>query len=233
MKRGIQATLALAWAVARASAAMADDGAVVAVGGSVSPMAAHPSISLQSEFVHIDFRQSPAEVDCVFFLKNNGPATTVTIGFPNESSGADVSEPVPFKHFASYVDGDTAGVTLLPDAGNAHSEDKVLWYVKTVPFAAGQTRCIRNVYSGTEGGTSIGDSAFEYILWSGSTWAGAIGTADIVVTWDPKICPIDSVSAAPPGWDYSGNELRWHFHEIDPHRGEDASRIRLGWWRMK
>jgi len=221
--------VALCLGVLWSSPSSADDGAVVAVGGAVSPMAQHPSIRLAAEFVHIDFRRSPAEVDCVFFLENAGPATTATIGFPNESGGVDVEEFVPFSSFVSYVDGDTAQVTVLPDAEHQQHGDYGVWYVKTVPFAAGQTRCVRNVYTGTHGGYSTGHSAFDYILWSGATWTGPIGVADLVVTWDPSLAPMDSLTIRPGGYSVSGNEIRWHFADFEPVRGADTGRIQLLW----
>jgi len=64
---------------------------VSAVGGSVRPLTEHPTVRLDAEYVHIQFIRNDAWVECVFFLNNLGPATTVTLGFPNFSGGADVN----------------------------------------------------------------------------------------------------------------------------------------------
>jgi len=202
---------------------------MIAVGGAVSPITEHPSIRLAAEFVRLDFRRSPAEVACVFFLENAGAATTATIGFPNESGGVGVHELVPFSSFVSYVDGDTTQITVVPDAERVAYEDFNAWYVKTVPFAAGQTRCVRNVYTGTRGDYSTGHSAFEYILWTGATWAGTIGVADLVVKWDPTLAPFDSLSIRPDGYHISDDEIRWHFTDLEPGHGTDAANIHLSW----
>jgi len=209
----------------------ADDGAIEAYGGSVAPMVEHPTIRLSAEFVHVRIRPDDYEVECVFFLENDGPAATVTMGFPNFSGGADVEAVSRFSFFVSFVDKDSVSVTLLPDSAHSSYGDYWGWYTKTVEFAEGQTRCVRNVYSSSPGFSASGDQWIEYVLWSGSTWAGPIGVADIVVTLDSTMVTTDSLSIEPSGYGLSPNEIRWHFTEFEPEGSSGNGVIRVSWRR--
>lgn len=212
-----------------ATGARADDGAIESVGGSVAPMKEHPTIHLKSEFVHAWIRPDGVDVECVFFLENRGPATTVTMGFPNRSHGADVTDIVPFRSFASYVDGDSVATAIQRDAKHRDYGDFTCWYTKAVRFDAGQTRCVRNVYS-AQVGSSVPDYYwFEYILWSGATWAGPIDVADVVFTFEGPGGIPDSLGATPAGFKISPRELRWHLVDFEPTESSQFEVIRVGW----
>ncbi|MBA4388746.1 MAG: hypothetical protein C0404_12245 [Verrucomicrobia bacterium] len=108
---------------------IANDGAVVAVGGSIKLLDEHHSVRLVAEHVRIKFDEGKPKVICVFILQNTGPATTVTLGFPNESGGAGANSVFPFTSFDSYVDGNPVPVEILPDADNGKSDMYRSWYV--------------------------------------------------------------------------------------------------------
>jgi hypothetical protein len=75
----------------------ADDGAVLGEGGAMAPMREHPSIRMVSERVVADLTlEGPDVVDCVFRFRNEGPATTVRMGFPESSGGTDVDARHPY-----------------------------------------------------------------------------------------------------------------------------------------
>lgn len=61
------------------------------------------------------------------------------------------------------------------------------------------------------------------------SWAGPIGTAEVVVEWDPLEAPIDSVDIQPKDYQTSGNEIRWLFTDLNPGRSDDNGSIRLRW----
>jgi hypothetical protein len=212
-----------------AGPACADDAAIFGVGGSVSPILEHPSIRMTAEFVHAWLFADSVEVECVFFLQNDGPDTSVTMGFPNRSGGAGVEDIVSFHRFQSFVDGDSVSTEIRRDAEHQSYGDYACWYTKTVAFAAGQTRCIRESYSASPGSTSLGGVWFDYILWSGATWAGTIGVADIVVTVDSAIPAVSWLRVRPAGFRRSANEFRWHFTDFEPHRGSDGEIIHIEW----
>ena len=87
--------------------------------------------------------------------------------------------------------------------------DYASWFVFTVPFATGETS-LRNLYiahAGRTTSTSNIDAALayraEYILHTGSEWAGAIGEGDIFL------------------WDGGPQRLR-HFANLRPTRQDDV-----------
>ena len=192
--------------------ALGNDGAIVNVGGGVRLMDEHPSVHLYSEFVHAWVSNDEVKVECVFFLWNDGPATTVTIGFPNNSYGADVEGSRPFRSFRSFVNGDSTAVVPMPDVDYQSYGDYRTWMVKTVEFAEQEVKCIRNEYTSSPGhdASTPPNYFFEYILLTGGHWAGPIEVAEIVVTLED--IPPDAVQHISPSWyDRSGNEIRWHY----------------------
>jgi hypothetical protein len=210
-----------------ATVVRADDGAIEAVGGAVRAMRDHPTIEMVAEYVHVRLAPGSADVECVFVLLNRGPATTVTVGFPCASGGADVTKPVPFKEFHSYVDGRPVDVRVLHDSTNQMHSEFGSWWVKDVSFAANEMKSIRNTYV-AEPGISVPDYHwFEYILETGGSWAGTIRSADIVVTLN-GITDLQAVRPTPTS--RTNSELRWHFQNLEPNEESGADRIEI-WWR--
>jgi hypothetical protein len=164
----------------------ADDGSMsgysTMTGGRPRLMQEHPQIAMTSEFVHAWIAGDSARVECIFFLSNRGESTTALIGFPNMGDRFNGKKTgVPFRSFASFVDGQPVWTHVVEDA-TPDSDGFRAWYLKTVSFGARQTRCVRDVYVG--GLSSDGDDnlCFSYVLMTGSSWAGTIGVADIVFT---------------------------------------------------
>lgn len=77
-------------AIMCALAAWANDRAIVGRGGTWKPLQGeHASIRMVSERVRVDVYEKYYDVQASFVFRNEGPATTVTMGFP-ESGGGDV-----------------------------------------------------------------------------------------------------------------------------------------------
>ena len=64
---------------------------------------------------------------------------------------------------------------------------------------------------------------FKYILSTGAAWKDAIGTADLIVRLpypasDQNILfdPGNAYSSTTPGGVISGNEIRWHYDDLEP-----------------
>jgi hypothetical protein len=207
----------------------ADEALVYTEGGAVSSLADHASIRLVSEYVHIEFRRGSNQVECIFFLENTGPACTVTMGFPSFSHDPGERPNVLFRSFMSYLDGDTVGTVMLPATDHLASANIGSWYTKEVPFDAGQTRCVRDVYEAVPVELGSRLYTFDYILWTGATWAGAIGVVDVVATFESISIPLESILATPADCHRSGNEIRWHFTNLEPRRGSREERISLSW----
>lgn len=179
---------------------MADDG-WVGNGGTPGLMKGkHPTIRMADETVRIYVGKKYTTVECIFHFVNEGPATSVKMGFPDydELRDEDVDKPTSvFKKYNSWVDGKAIKCQF---EGVKYGE---YWQTKTVAFAANQRRTVRDRYTvltgtGAETGRVYMRYA-DYILETGNTWHGPIGKATIEVEFDPdflrplKVVPSDSL----------------------------------------
>ncbi|HEY9677383.1 MAG TPA: DUF4424 family protein [Drouetiella sp.] len=186
---------ALLGTISSAQFAFADDGGI-SFGGSPHLLSGHPSVSMQSEVVRMDIHDELIKVDCHFVFHNssNAPAT-VRVGFPDEGLGAEEpyqGEPLPplsklkatFLTYDSYVNGKKVPTKLVP------TKDRGLfWHTKTVTFAPNKDCLIRDVYTLRPGGQVTSENGTykqtSYVLHTGSSWKGPIGSAEIIVTFAP------------------------------------------------
>ena len=138
---------------------------------------------MAAEHVDAEIRGDQAWVTCIF--TNTGPATERLMGFPQALEG-DSPELLDFR---AFVDQNEVSVTFRPNAQPQGEWDYAGWHTFTVPFAAGQTRTVRNTYQGRLTWESNGARLFEYVLHTGAAWQGPIGQADITVHWhrDPGL----------------------------------------------
>jgi len=169
--------------VCLAATGWGDDGAVEGVGGAMHAMRAHPSIVMQSETVDAVISAKGADVKCVFTFRNEGPATTVKMGFPEQGWGdIDYEHATGFSSFRSWVDGKpvptrTEGGKVDRSAGSGWKR----WRTKVVRFGAGQTRHVKVRYEEKLGEISGGERFFTYMLSTGASWKGKIGRAKLTV----------------------------------------------------
>lgn len=206
----------------------ANDSVVVGVGGTpfVVRMVQkeHPSIRLVREDIYIKLPEG--KVTARFVFRNEGPTTTVLMGFP-ESGGGDVwIEWSGFDYFISLVDGKQVKVQRVGPTGeklpekitSAHYE---IWWVKRVKFRKGQTRVVVNHYQGGLGHDTTGQQWFTYVLTTGANWKGQIGYARI-------ICDISGLKDATV-WSSEHkrvkNLLIWEFRDFEPKQD-----IEISWW---
>jgi hypothetical protein len=162
--------------------ACADD-AEVSYGGSPSALKGTGTVSMQSEVVVLDIGPNSVQADCQFVFKNNGPACTIRMGFPDGDSAYDENrdnlkapaESV-FSSFSSFVDGKSAPTTLV------RGKD-FTWHAKNVSFPANGIRRVRERYTvpigGDVGGTYPLATAY-YVLHTGASWRGPIGRMEII-----------------------------------------------------
>lgn len=203
-----------------AYSAQADDASLGAVGYGVVPLDSN-QVTMTAEQVEAEIRDDQAWVTCVFTFTNAGPPIEVLMGFPQARSIREGEAPE-LMEFWAFVDDEEVPVTFLPNAQPQGEWDYEGWHTFKVPFAASQTRTMRNTYHGRLTWYSNGDRAFEYILRTGSTWQGPIGQADIVVRWerDRYVVP-ETLSARPSGYLQGQRELRWHFTNLEPTLEDD------------
>ncbi len=159
-----------------ALAAVANDSHVVGDGGRVHRMnGKHTTIRMVRERVQMDVYAGYFDVDVHFLFKNDGPKTTVQMGFP-ESGGGDInsgeySHHTGFLSFHTWVDDQPVTAKRLP-ASAPECEYRTFW-VKTVPFAAGQSRTVRVQYSSPTFDESTGEEFINYDF-TGGNWKGAV-----------------------------------------------------------
>ena len=208
--------------------AFSDDGATIHLGGTIQLMKEHPSIRLVTEHVHARIFEGYSLVECVFFLRNEGSATVVEIGFPNCGEDPD-SIPRPYLYFESYVDGRKVDVELVEAKGSPS------WYCKSVSFKEDQVRVVRDVYEGSHGFDTWGDEWFQYVLYSGGSWLGPIGAANIVVTFE-GVNKNKVFEISPPGYEADQKEIRWTFTDLEPRSRENDINVRWDGneiWKIK
>ncbi len=113
-------------------------------GGAVRLTKGHPSISMDKMQVDIYVNLDQARVECRFTFHNAGPATTVSMGFPEKRRGEYGALPQgnSFTTFQTWVDGQVTPTTTRN--GSRSDAPWLTWRVKTVDFAANQTRQVRS-----------------------------------------------------------------------------------------
>jgi hypothetical protein len=187
----------------------------MAAGGTVSVMKAqHSSVRMADENLHIELPSGKVKVRYVF--KNEGKATKVLMAFPEDGYmlPPDKDKRVKkgeslFGYFRSWVDGKPFSVNrVLSDKEETAPDFQGYkhWWVKEVPFAAGQTRVVVNEY---QGGLGWGpawtpERSFSYTLRTGSTWKGGkIG--NLQVTVDARgLEGFSPQTWSPHGWKHTG-----------------------------
>ncbi|MDF2440808.1 MAG: hypothetical protein JWN98_1792, partial [Abditibacteriota bacterium] len=147
------------------------------------------TISMQSEVVRIEIGRKTYRVRCDFVFRNKGAATTVRMGFPDNSleRGGDSNETLRsgFTNFRSWVDGRRVQTRLMrgaPDPNNLAT----YWHTKAVRFPAHRTLRVRDEYTAGIGSELTFMSRLaSYTLHTGASWNGPIGRSEIIVTFGP------------------------------------------------
>ncbi|MBS1715072.1 MAG: DUF4424 family protein [Armatimonadetes bacterium] len=194
-----------------------NDGAVVGVGGTVTALDEGTRVRMASELVTIDYAKRKVSTDFVF--RNDGEATTVLMGFPEEGGG-DIQIPTAprktyFESFSSWVDGKPVETALKVAESNADEQFYKQWWTKSVVFEAGQTRRVRNEYVTQYGSNTMSIDWLTYVLGTGRTWAGTIGSAKVVA--DISGVPKGSFVVSNPKYHRrSGNKIVWEFRDFEP-----------------
>lgn len=177
-------------ALAPGAPARADDG-WIGYGGSPRLLRGHPSVRMVSEAVRMEVGEREVRVDCRFLFRNDGPARSVRMGFPDEADRYDEQDRSGYlRSFPSYVEGRPVRTELL------HAPTKALfWHAKTVRFPAHASVRVRDVYRirvGVQDQTSYrGRTDFvyrqaSYTLHTGASWRGRIDRAEIDVVFQRK-----------------------------------------------
>jgi len=220
MRRHVLATVLLL-AGGLVAQGWADDAAMSGIGGTVKPMKSHPSIVMESERVVVRLTREKAKVDCTFVFRNTGKATEVTMGFPESGWGGD-SEPDSFEEFQAWVDGKPVAVKRV--TGRDVEDGYQLWWTKTVAFDAGQTRTVRNIYRSGLGASVVAfagglESHFEYVLSTGASWKGKIGSVEVTV--ELIGLAVEDVNFTPKRYTRGPRQVTWRWQNLEPTEKHD------------
>src|SRR5579871_2709613 len=119
--------------------ALSDDGAWTYV-GTAGSFTKNTQVRMMSERVNIDLRDKRSHFHVEFDFRNEGPATTVTMAFPEECHNYPAKQAI--HDFVSTVDGSPVRVTRkrLPQRASEHDAVYVAVWRKKVSFKAHQSR---------------------------------------------------------------------------------------------
>jgi hypothetical protein len=177
--------------------ARADDAAWMQV-GDAGNFTKNKQIRMVQEHVWIALSNKSMRVHALFQFRNEGPATNVTMAFPDgimDYKKRKPGAPQAIKWMKSRVDGRPVKVTrqVYKKVNDFDYDSYTHVWVKSVPFRKGQTRFVSVDYEAAHG--DIGDFIQDnYTLKTGATWKGKIGKAVLYLDWsglrghmDPQI----------------------------------------------
>jgi hypothetical protein len=201
-----------------------NDGYIVGIGGSATTDI-ETKVQMVDEDIHISAPSGKVSVS--FTFKNHGDEAIIPMAFPEEGynageAGEEASKG--FKYFRAYVDG------VKTETTRKHFEDPYegaykYWWVKQVPFKAGQTRKVRNEYQTPGGWNVMQYRSILYTLSTGATWNKNIQRANATV--DLSAFPKGTViHARPEGFKVKGKTLTWQWNDFKP---TETSQVVIYW----
>ena len=195
-----------------------DAGAVGRMGDSVRPLQ-HTHVEMAKKEIKAKVANDYTYFEAVFTFHNNGPDTTVLMGFPVASEeAAERMRLRDLEDFAAYVNGEAVPVKkeagLVPETGRNNLEFPH-WYVWEVDFSEGETKEVLNTYKAPNSSDGVAFISTGYIITTGSTWQGPIGEARI--TFDLRdFSPGRITFAVPPGYRIEDGKLIWEWENLEP-----------------
>lgn len=209
-------------------------------GASLNPGDETTQVRMMAETVVLNVRQDPqddtgaiADTLATFTMRNLGTTEeSMQARFPLSFFGGDSDGFGNFPEIdqiAVKIDGNSVSTNrimqpAISSRGSAYIERaEVPWASFDVAFPPGKDVTIEVAYT-TSGYGYYPYEVFTYILETGAGWKDTIGSADIIVrlpyeasefnVWLPDETTIYSETS--PGAVLSGNEVRWHFENLEP-----------------
>lgn len=162
-----------------------------------------------------------AGVTADFTLRNLGNADeTMDVRFPKSFPINGGHSPAEFGNAIERMEVFVNGASV---PNHTVHENGAPWAVWRVDFPAGRDVNVRVQYR-TFGADYYGSVDFYYILETGAGWRGPIGEGDIIFQFpyaanfemvEPRDASI-AYSATTPPFVVDGNQLRWHFENLEP-----------------
>ncbi len=174
-----------------------------------------------------------AKTEAVFIMRNLGLAEEkMQVRFPLSFFNGSSDGYGNFPEIPSIdvkVDGETVQTKRenqpLYNGDFAYSErDEIPWAVFDVSFPPSEDVIIEVTYT-VKGFGSFPYQGFKYVLETGAGWNGTIGSADVIIRLPYEVNKsniwvegVSGYSEPTQGGVLSGNEIRWHFDELEPTR---------------
>ena len=178
-----------------------------------------------------DSRESVAKTEAVFTMRNLGAAEEkMQVRFPLSFFNGNSDGFGNFPEINSIlvkIDGKTAQTKresqpFFNSEFSYQERDEIPWAVFDVSFPPNQDVIIEVVYT-VDGYGYYPYEKFNYILETGAGWNGTIGSADIIVRLPYKasnqniwMSSESGYGATTSGGVLSGDEIRWHFGDLEP-----------------
>lgn len=165
----------------------ANDSAISGVSGTPGNLKAtqlageHKNIRMVREHIEMQIGRDDYVTEARFVFHNDGPATSVKMGFP-EGAGGDsdfenLKKKTAFKEFKTWVDGREIKATRMMAGANEEDFTLDAFWVKMVRFARGQTRNVRVRYRSPLGHSTNGN--FVSYDFTGGNWKGNVARSDL------------------------------------------------------
>lgn len=197
-------------------------------------------VRMVTETVLIDVQASApanslglARVTADFTMRNLGTESeTMAARFPISASDGWSSYPE-IRDLQIQVDGKIVRTRRISgEDPYYYGSNQVPWAEFDVTFPPGQDVNVR-VKCTVEGAGEYPYISFNYILSTGAGWKDTIGSADLIVrlpyeanTQNVILDTHTGWSETTPGGVFSGNEIRWHYDNLEPTR-EDNFEVSL------
>ncbi len=178
-----------------------------------------------------DSQEAIAKTEAVFTMRNLGTAEEdMQVRFPLSFFNGNSDGFGNFPEIDSIevkVDGKNVPTKReeqpFVDTENGYKErDKIPWAVFDVSFPPAQDVTLEVTYT-VNGFGYYPYENFKYILETGAGWNGTIGTADVIVRLPYEVNKqnvwveeVYGYTDPTQGGVMSGNEIRWHFEELEP-----------------
>jgi len=164
----------------------ANDSVVTGEGGRVIPVQGElTTVRMVREWVKMDVYPAYYDVAAQFVFLNDGPATTVLMGFPEVGSGGinpkEFRQKTGFLSFRTTVDGQRVTATRRTAAPGPGDMGYRTYWVKRVAFAAHQQRVVRVEYRSQAGEDSSGNRWARYFF-TGGNWKGKVEETKCTIT---------------------------------------------------
>lgn len=199
-------------------------------GSNISPNGqGQTQVVMSAESIIIEVRPSmdtataTAKVMGDFVMRNTGTAAeAMAVRFPLGDPGGKGSGFGQFpsvENFAVQVSGEVVPTSVITTPNPLPGQTEPLkWAVFDVNFPPGQDTAINVTYNIMATGYPP-SARFTYVLETGAGWKDTIGSADITLRL-PYTATNDNVfhneSKTTPGWKLAGNEVRWHWDNLEP-----------------